>query len=149
MANYIGFSTLDTDNKRDINVPLGVTSSGGLKTQPQPQTSKFKMVDNQLVFRDILNAFNIIQGQKPGNPEYGTIIYSMLFEPNTMDTQAQIEFEVRRVIGQDPRVTLNTVYVYPSDNGVMIEVELAVVPENMAQVLSLQFDKATSTASFA
>jgi phage baseplate assembly protein W len=149
MANYIGFSTLDTDNKRDINIPLGVTTSSGLNVPPSPQTSKFKLVDNRLVFRDILNAFNILQGQKPGNPEYGTIIYSMLFEPNTSDTHAQIENEVRRIIGQDPRILLNTVSVTPNDNGIMVEVELAIVPDNMAQMLALQFDKGTGTATMA
>jgi phage baseplate assembly protein W len=107
------------------------------------------MTDDQLVIQDLLNAFNIPQGAKPGNPEYGTSLWSMIFEPNTADTQAQIEQEVRRIIGQDPRLILNTVSVTPNENSISIQVELAIQPNNVVQDLTINFDQGTNVASLA
>jgi hypothetical protein len=73
----------------------------------------------------------------------------MVFEPNTVDVQSQIEYEVRRVITQDPRILVNTVNIFPQDLGVLVEVELAIRPENQAQLLSLLFDQGTNTATIA
>ena len=149
MATYFGFSTLGAYQTRPTNVPKGVTNSTGIGVLPATQSARFKLQDRDLIIRDLVNAFNIPQGAKPGNPEYGTTIYSMVFEPNTVDVQSQIEYEVRRVITQDPRILVNTVNIFPQDLGVLVEVELAIRPENQAQLLSLLFDQGTNTATIA
>jgi phage baseplate assembly protein W len=128
---------------------LGVTTSAGLSVQPAPRSSKFQLTDEQLVIQDLINAFNIPQGSKPGNPEYGTSLWSMLFEPNTVDTQSQIEYEVRRIIAQDPRLILNTVAVTPNENSIRLDVELAILPNNVVQELTVMFDQGTNIASLA
>ena len=38
------------------------------------QNKKFTLVDFDLIKIDLLNAFNIRQGELPGRPAYGTII---------------------------------------------------------------------------
>lgn len=149
MTYYYGFSTLGAYKTRPTNVPKGVTNSTGIGVLPATQSSRFKLQDDELVIRNLVNAFNIPQGSKPGNPEYGTTIYSMVFEPNTLDVQAQIEYEIRRVVTQDPRIILNTVHIYPQDLGVLVEVELAISPDNQARTLSLMFDQGTNTARLA
>lgn len=149
MTYYVGFSTKNFNQVRSLNIPTGVTTSTGLNVVPAPRSSKFQMTDDQLVIQDLLNAFNIPQGAKPGNPEYGTSLWSMIFEPNTADTQAQIEQEVRRIIGQDPRLILNTVSVTPNENSISIQVELAIQPNNVVQDLTINFDQGTNVASLA
>jgi len=149
MTYYFGFSTLGAYKTRTNNVPKGVTNSTGIGVVPARQSARFKLQDEELVIRNLVNAFNIPQGAKPGNPEYGTTIYSMVFEPNTLDVQSQIEYEVRRVITQDPRIILNTVNIYPQDLGVLVEVELAISPINQATTLSILFDQGTNTARLA
>jgi phage baseplate assembly protein W len=149
MTYYVGFSSKNFNQVRATNIPLGVTTSAGLSVQPAPRSSKFQLTDEQLVIQDLINAFNIPQGSKPGNPEYGTSLWSMLFEPNTVDTQSQIEYEVRRIISQDPRLILNTVAITPNENSIRLDVELAILPNNVVQELTVMFDQGTNIASLA
>ena len=89
---------------------------------------------------------NIQQGQKVGKPEYGTTLWSFVFEPNTSDVQTQLTDEIRRVASQDPRMILNTVNAFPQENGILIEVEMAIAPFNNAFALNVFFDNATNLA---
>jgi phage baseplate assembly protein W len=114
--------------------------------QPVIPGKKYRLVDESLVIQDFINSLNIQQGQKVGNPEYGTTLWSFVFEPNTFDVQNQLELEIRRVANQDPRMILNTVSAYPQENGILIEVEMAVTPFNNAQTLSVFFNNSTNTA---
>ena len=149
MTYYTGFSSKNFNQVRATNIPLGVTTSAGLSVQPAPRSSKFQLTDEQLVIQDLINAFNIPQGSKPGNPEYGTTLWSMIFEPNTADTQSQIEYEVRRIISQDPRLIVNTIEITPNENSIRLDIELAILPNNVVQELTVMFDQGTNIASMA
>ena len=114
----------------------------------QNQYKKFTLVDGELIKRDLLNAFNIWQGQLPGRPSYGTTLWSFLFESQDQTTMANILREVQRVAGGDPRIYLNDVQVYPQENGVLIELEIQLVAGADAQLLSVFFDQQQRRASF-
>jgi phage baseplate assembly protein W len=134
MPSYIGFSTINANKPRSTNLPAVIPGK------------KYRLVDEQLVIQDFINALNIQQGQKVGNPAYGTTLWSFVFEPNTFDVQNKLENEIRRVATQDPRLIVNTVSAYPQENGILIEVELAIAPFNNAQTLSVFFNNSTNTA---
>lgn len=137
MATYLGFSTRNANKPRSSNVRTGNNGGFGSVTQPINPGKKYKLVDNPLVIQDFVNAFNIRQGQKVGQPGYGTTLWNFVFEQNDQLTQQRIQEEVQRVASLDPRIILNTVSVYPQDNGILIEVEIAIAPFNQAQLLSL------------
>jgi len=59
MATFIGFNTID-------------------------QIRKFTLTDADLIKRDFLNALNINKGEVPGRPEYGTTIWSFIFNNQSM-----------------------------------------------------------------
>lgn len=134
---YTGFSTINANKPRSSNVRTGNNGGFGSVTQPINPGKKYKLVDSPLVIQDFINAFNIRQGQKVGQPGYGTTLWDFIFDQNDLTTQQRIQTEVQRVASLDPRIILNTVSVYPQDNGILIEVEIAVAPFNQAQVLSL------------
>lgn len=142
MANYIGFST--------INATLPKTTNRVL-SPPRENTivygKKFRMVDEQLVIQDFINALNIPQGQKVGQPGYGTQLWNYIFEPNTADLKRQVQNEIRRVAKLDPRMLINAIEVYSRDNGILLEVEMAVTPYNQPLVLGVFFNQQTNTAS--
>ena len=115
----------------------------------QNQYKKFTLVDTELIKRDLLNAFNITQGQLPGRPGYGTILWSFLFESQDQTTMSQIIKEVQRVVGGDPRVNLIDAQIYPQQNGVLIELEVQFAPNSNAQLLSVFFDQQQRIANFA
>jgi phage baseplate assembly protein W len=104
-------------------------------------------VDEQLVIQDFINAFNIKQGTKVGKPSYGTRLWDYVFDPNTADVITAIQDEVRRVANSDPRIQIATISVYPKDNGILIELEMAVVPFNQAQLISVFLNQQTGTAA--
>ena len=114
----------------------------------QDQFKKFTLVDNELIKRDLLNAFNILQGQLPGRPGYGTILWDLLFENQDQTTMAAILTEVQRVAGGDPRVYISNVNIYPQENGVLLEVEIQFVPNTDAQLLSVFFNQQQRRATF-
>jgi phage baseplate assembly protein W len=114
----------------------------------QNQFKKFTLVDGELIKRDLLNAFNITQGQLPGRPSYGTTLWDFLFENQDQVTMAAIIREIQRVAGGDPRVYLTDVNVYPQENGVLIELEVQFVPNTDAQLLSVFFNQQQRRATF-
>ena len=146
MPSYIGFSTINANKPRSTNLPAGIAGGVGSVIQPVIPGKKYRLVDEQLVIQDFINALNIQQGQKVGNPGYGTTLWSFVFEPNTFDVQNTLETEIRRVANQDPRIIVNTESAYTQENGILIEVELAVAPFNNAQTLSVFFNNSTSRA---
>jgi phage baseplate assembly protein W len=94
-----------------------------------------------------MNALSIKQGEKPGKPEYGTTIWSYVFEPSNSDTQQAIETEIRRVASLDPRITMNNVTTYLSDNEVLIQLEMTFTPFNEPVSMAMSLGKSTGTVS--
>lgn len=137
MATYLGFSTRNANKPRSSNLRTGNNGGFGSVTQSINPGKKYKLVDSPLVIQDFVNAFNIRQGQKVGQPGYGTTLWNFIFDQNDLTTQQRVQTEVQRVASLDPRIILNSVSIYPQDNGILIEVEIAVAPFNQAQVLSL------------
>lgn len=114
----------------------------------QNQVKKFTLTGFELIKRDLLNAFNIRQGQLPGRPGYGTVVWDYLFEPQVEQVQTLIVNEIQRVAGGDPRITITDIQVSPQLNGILIEVELTVVPSTDAQRLAIFFDLQQRNASY-
>lgn len=139
---YRGFSTQGVYQPRTTETTGAFGGSGTTTTQPR-LTKKFTLTDEKLVVRDLINAFSIKQGDKVGQPTYGTSLWNFLFEPSTSDVIANMETEVRRVVAEDPRIVLNTVALWPQDNGVLIELEVAFDPFNESMIINLSMDKAT------
>lgn len=146
MPKFIGFSTQNLDAVRTTQGNSGIDGGSGSIQNPTRYNKKYRTLDEELVITDLLNALNIPQGQLPGKPEVGTTLWSFVFEPNTMDVQQQLSDEIRRIASQDPRLILNTVAVYPQENGVLIEVEFAITLFNEPTQLAIFFDRSTSSA---
>jgi phage baseplate assembly protein W len=111
-------------------------------------TKKFTLLDFDLVKRDLLNAFNIQQGQLVGRPGYGTLLWNYVFENQTQDTERAILAEIQRVASLDPRIYIQSAELFPQDNGILIELQLTIVPGQTAEFLSLYFDQQTRSATY-
>ena len=147
MPTYTGFSTIGANEPKTTNASTGIDGGTGGVLQPTIPGKKYRLVDEALVVRDFINALNIQQGQKVGNPGYGSTIWSFVFEPNDAQTQFKIETEIRRIANSDPRLIVNTVKSYTQENGILLEVELAIAPFNNAEILSVFFNNLTNTAT--
>ena len=112
------------------------------------QNKKFTLTDFALIQRDLLNAFNIRQGELPGRPGYGTVIYEFLFENQLEQLQQDIRAEIQRVCGGDPRIILNDIQVFPQENGMLIQIAITIINTTNAEILSIFFDQQQRNASY-
>ena len=112
------------------------------------QNKKFTAVDFPLIKIDLLNAFNIRQGELVGRPGYGTVLWNYLFENQTQETQQLIYTEIQRVCAGDPRIFISGIQMFPQENGLLVQVGIAVVPSTNAQMLSIFFNQQQRTATY-
>jgi phage baseplate assembly protein W len=111
------------------------------------QVKKFKLTDFELVKRDLLNHFSIRKGEKLLQPNFGSIIWNMLFEPLTEETKAILVEDVRRIVNYDPRTNVTGIIIDQLENGLQIQVEIMYLPENMSSKLTLMFDNQSNALS--
>ena len=111
------------------------------------QDKKFTLTDFALVKRDLINAFNIQQGQLLGRPHVGTIIWSYIFENITPEIESMLQTECRRVVATDPRLMVQDIYVYPQENGILLELMVKVLPNSTVEQVSIFFDQRSRVAS--
>lgn len=146
MPTYIGFSTINANKPKTTNLPTGSAGGVGGIRRGIVYGKKFRMVDEQLVVQDFINALNITKGTKVGQPGYGTTLWSFVFEPNTKDVQEALQVEVRRVASLDPRMQLDYVKAYPQENGILIEIQMAITPYNSPFTLNIFFNQGLNRA---
>jgi phage baseplate assembly protein W len=104
-------------------------------------TNNFVKYDLALIKQDIINHFHIRQGEKLENPEFGTIIWDVLFEPLTDGLKEAIIKNVTDIINYDPRVSVNNVTIQSLESGIQIECNLSYLPYNISESLRLTFDE--------
>ena len=104
-------------------------------------TEHFSLYDFQLIQQDLLNHFNVRQGERLMNPTFGTVIWDLLFEPLTEDLKNIITDNVNEIINYDPRVSASQVLVTSYESGIQIECLLTYLPYNISQSMRLQFDQ--------
>ena len=108
-------------------------------------SKNYKLYDIDLVKQDLINHFYIRKGEKLENPEFGTVIWDLLFEQFTEDVKQMIAKDVEDIINYDPRIAVNEVQIDSTDQGIRIAVDLVYVPFNVKERMTLEFDKANST----
>lgn len=106
------------------------------------ESNTFSVYDLNLIKQDILNHFNIRQGERLENPTFGTIIWDILFEPMTEDLKQLVVKNVEDIINYDPRVTAQSVIVTTYESGLQIECILTYLPYNIQEAIQLKFDQA-------
>ena len=111
------------------------------------RNKKFRVTDVELVKQDLLNHFGIRKGEKLMQPNFGSIIWSLLFEPLDDHNNQLIVEDVTRIVGYETRLGLQNITIVSQDYGIQIELDLIYIPLNQATTLSLQFDTNSSTLS--
>jgi len=101
----------------------------------------FRLYDLAVIKQDIINHFHIRQGEKLENPEFGTIIWDVLFDPLTESLKQAIIDNVQDIIDYDPRVTADQVVVNEYESGLQIECTLIYLDYSIAETMRLQFDQ--------
>ena len=70
------------------------------------QFGNFKLYDIELAKRDLLNELYTRKGERIMSPEFGSIIWDLLFDPMSVETNELIEQDMQRILTKDPRLEL-------------------------------------------
>jgi phage baseplate assembly protein W len=100
-----------------------------------------KIYDFDLIQQDILNMFQTKKGERVMNPEFGTVIWSLIYEPFTSDVKQLISEDVTRILNYDPRVTPTQINITDVDYGLVIEATLFYKQQDVSKDMRLAFDK--------
>lgn len=113
------------------------------------QSKKFRATDAALIKQDLINHFNIRKGEKLMNPDFGTIIWSLLFEPITNDVKQALVADVNTILSYDPRIAVSNVTVNEQEHGLQIIVELTYINNNQSDLLLMNFNKESQKLTYA
>ena len=142
-------SSLEKNLYKEIKVRANSTADKIADTGPtykgfstvDPNTNSHILYDIALIKQDIVNHFHIRQGEKLSDPEFGTIIWDILFEPLTDDVRNAVVSNVSKIVNYDPRVQVNQITVDSYETGLLVECELAYLPYSIVEKLQFKFDE--------
>jgi phage baseplate assembly protein W len=81
------------------------------------------------------------------NPEFGSIIWNMLYEPMTADVESTIVEDVKRIVNYDPRLRVDGVLINEFEYGLQIQIDLTFLPGNYSEQLLLDFNSTSNALS--
>ena len=99
-----------------------------------------------LVNQDLLNQINTRKGEKVMDPEFGSIVWDLIFENKSPSIVADIQTDLTRIVNSDPRVTLQEIDVIEQDHGYVGIILLWYNQFATAGSLQVSFNSATQTA---
>ena len=101
--------------------------------------------DLDLARQDLLNHFNTRKGERIMLPEFGSIVWDMLFEPLDETTRQIIGQDITKIASYDPRLRVGQVAITQQDTGLQIQLTLSYVPTNQADTILLNFNRNSET----
>jgi phage baseplate assembly protein W len=107
----------------------------------QQSSKNYRLYDIDLVKQDLINHFYIRKGEKLENPEFGTVIWDMLFENFTENVKEIIAKDVEAIVNYDPRISVNSITVDSTDQGIRIQADIIYIPFNVNERMVFNFDK--------
>jgi len=127
---------------------VGATSYAYKGFSSANAVDNFKLYDIDLVKQDIINHFYIRKGEKLENPNFGTIIWDMIFEQFTPQVKEMIAKDVQDIINYDPRIQVNAVGVDSTEQGIRIEADVTYIPFNVSERMKFNFDRDNSVINW-
>jgi len=112
------------------------------------QTKKFNLTEHELIKQDLFNHFNIKKGEKLMKPNFGTIIWNMMFEPLTEETKNIMVADVKKIVAYDPRTRATNVIITQFQHGIQIEIDLLYITTNQSDRIRFNFDNNAQRLTF-
>ena len=120
------------------NLSNGSVTFKGFSSRAERQN--FKVYDFECAKQDLINRLSVRKGERVENPEFGTIIYDVLFEPFTEALKDSIVEDVTANLNADPRISTQTIDVQEADYGITIQATIKYVPLDIVEKLAFKFD---------
>jgi len=101
----------------------------------------FKVYDVELAKRDLLNEFYTRKGSRLMSPQFGSMIWDLLFDPLTDDTVELVREDCVRIVSRDPRFELLAVQADEDEHTVYVRLELRYKPTTSVTDLLLSYNR--------
>lgn len=111
------------------------------------RAKKFRLTDFELVKQDIFNHFNIRKGEKLMNPNFGTVIWGLLFDPFTPDVEKTIIDDIKRIVGYDPRISVDQIELSEFNQGLQVLITVTYLTTNQTETLRVNFNRDSASIS--
>jgi phage baseplate assembly protein W len=102
MAKLLGFSTVDK-----VKAP-------------------YTLVGKHAVVQDLLNEFYCRKGERVMRPNYGSIIWDLVMDPASDETEQLVREDISRILAKDPRVKELEVQVIMYEHGIRADVKISI-----------------------
>jgi len=141
MADQKLYKDVVVTTPKRANPPITSRAYRGLSTVARTAGNS-AVYDLELIKQDLINHMHIRQGEKLENPEFGCIIWDLLFEPLTDNLKQAIADNITEIVNYDPRIQVDRIIVDEYESGIIIECELSYLPYNISEQLVFKFDEA-------
>ena len=124
----------DTQNSQQGNITFKGFSS-------RAERQNFKVYDFECAKQDLINRLSVRKGERVENPDFGTIIYDVLFEPFTDQLKQAVQEDITENLNADPRISTEEILVQEAEHGIAIQATLRYVPLDITEKLRFNFDE--------
>ena len=101
----------------------------------------FKLYDIDLAKRDLLNELYTRKGERLMSPQFGSIVWDLLFDPLTDEIIDAIRADCLRIVTKDPRLDLLNLDVVDNEHTIIVSIILRYVPTATETELVAVFNK--------
>ncbi len=110
-----------------------------------PNAKNNMLYDADIIKQDIYNHFMTAKGERVMLPNFGSIIWDHLYNPLDEQTKSLVEEDARQIVSQDPRVSLTSLNVVGFEHGIIVNLTLTILPQNMVEKMAIEFNVNGST----
>ncbi len=101
----------------------------------------FTLENLELAKQDLMNVFHTQRGERVMRPDFGTVIFDLLFEPFDEETRAQVVDDAVEIISGDPRFTMISIDVRELEHTLRLDIVLNYVPLDVVSALQIEYDR--------
>jgi len=101
----------------------------------------FKLYDVELAKRDLLNEFYTRKGERLMSPQFGSIVWDLLFDPLTDEIITAIRADCVRIVTKDPRLDIVNIDVIDNEHTIIVTIVLKYIPTATTTELVAEFNR--------
>jgi phage baseplate assembly protein W len=96
---------------------------------------------------DLQNNLNVRRGERIMRPDFGCIVWDMLYDPFTDEMYDALIENITAIGNNDPRLSLLNITPTTHEHGIKISMTLKYIPTNQVEKMLFTFNKEASSVS--
>lgn len=101
----------------------------------------FTLENLELAKQDLLYHFHTQRGERVMRPDFGTLIFDLLFEPFDEETKTAVIDDAISIIDDDPRFEFVSIEVHELEHTLRLDIQLNYIPLDVVDSLRIEYDR--------